>query len=76
MGEQRWKANPGKQKNPRKPDRMLYLRFMGGYETPVKVRAGNYDWTHRGFDFDIREATEDDPKQDADDAANRERYGW
>jgi len=65
---QRWKVNPGKEKRPKYPSKLLYIRFVGvngvtgkHHETDGKVKAGDYDWSHRGLAFDILEATADEP---------------
>ncbi len=57
-----WKKNPGKRKEPKNPDARVWLRFMNGREYKEKVRAGDWNWKHRDFDFDIKEATQDDPE--------------
>lgn len=47
---------------------MVWLRFRHVdaegrlRESQTKVRAGNYNWEHRDWLFDILEATTDDPE--------------
>lgn len=60
VAERKWKRNSGKHVSAKNPNKMVYLRFRTGYETPNKVRAGGYIWSHRGWNFDIMEASDDD----------------
>lgn len=34
-------------------DCLVWLRFRQGWRTKEPVRAGNYIWRHRGWDFDV-----------------------
>jgi hypothetical protein len=56
----KWKTNSGKLAKPRNPDKMLWLRFRGGWTSQEKRRAGNFRWDHRNEPGDIMEASEDD----------------
>lgn len=52
----RWRANPGDRERARQPEKMVWLRFRNGEESPSPRKAGHFNWKDRGFDFDIIES--------------------
>lgn len=48
-----WRPNPGTTARPKDPNAMVWLRFRCGQVSTEPRRAGLYDWSHRGWDFDI-----------------------
>jgi hypothetical protein len=54
--KRKWRANPGDREKARHPEKMVWLRFRCGQESPVPRKAGHYNWKDRDLPFDIVEA--------------------
>jgi hypothetical protein len=60
VSERRWKANPGKSEKPRNRDKRVWIKFRNGVVYREKVKAGDWNWLDRGFDYDIMFFSEED----------------